>query len=372
MVKKVLVNYIGKRGGGPVFAFEFAKGLAQNGLEVYAVVSQFVDNKKDWEECELLKDVYYVKTNELRGKKYYAKAQAEFMLLGRHKLKKHFESIHFEYVITTMQHMWSIDVSKLVNAKKIVWLCHDPIPHSGSGKIDTYLGNKFARIADEIVVLTKSFIPVVRDRWNIDEKHIHFMPHGRQNMYNRTVNEECLYYDNFVNFLFFGYLREYKGLRILARAYKKLSREYENVTLTIAGSGDFSKYEEEFEGLPGVTVYNQYIADSEVGKYFNGPNVVTVMPYLDATQSGVSLTAMEFGTVIIASDTGGLKEQLDEGKIGLYCMPGDEESLYKVMKHIVDHTEEFDRERNKMKAYLSNLEWNVVTGKLIGELDDEE
>ena len=38
-----------------------------------------------------------------------------------------------------MQHLWSLDVSKLVNAKKIVWICHDPIPHSGSGKMDTYL-----------------------------------------------------------------------------------------------------------------------------------------------------------------------------------------------------------------------------------------
>lgn len=367
-MKKVLINYIGKSGGGPAFALEFAKGLALNGCEVYAVMSEFVDNRKLWDCCELIKDVYYVKTNEFRGKKFYIKAQLEFILKGKRKLKHYFKDIEFDYVITTMQHLWSLDVSKLVNAKKIVWICHDPIPHSGSGKMDTYLGNRFAKIADETIVLTNSFIPVVSQRWGISKKHIHFMPHGRQKMYNQSELRKTGNFDKNINFLFFGYLREYKGLRILARAFKIIHEKFKNVTLTIAGSGNFDVYKSEFEGIKDVFVINRYIPDDEVGKFFSKNNLVVVMPYLDATQSGVSLIAMEFGAVIIASDTGGLKEQLDDGKIGLYCKPGDVDSLVEQMEKVITNSNIFTVENEKMKKYLDNLEWNKVTKKILEEL----
>ena len=365
-MKKILVNYIGKSGGGPAFALEFAKGLAINGCEVYAVMSEFVDNRELWNRCELIKDVYYVKTNEFRGKKYYVKAQLDFILKGRRKLKQYFKDIEFDYVITTMQHLWSLDVSRLVNAKKIVWICHDPIPHSGSGKMDTYLGNEFAKIADETIVLTKSFIPVVSQRWGISEKHIHFMPHGRQKMYKQYEMEKSA--NSNINFLFFGYLREYKGLRILARAFKVIHQKYKNITLTIAGSGDFSPYESEFKGIEDVFVNNRYIADDEVEEFFAKDNLVVVMPYLDATQSGVSLMAMEFGAVIIASNTGGLKEQLNDGKIGLYCEPGDVDSLVDQMEKVITTSEIFATENEKMKKYLDNLEWDKVTKKMLNEI----
>lgn len=85
-MSKVLVNYIGKSGGGPAFAFEFAKGLANNGFDVYVVVSEYVDNKVDWGKCDLYKDVYFVKTNRLRGKQYYLKTQMEFIFWGNTNL----------------------------------------------------------------------------------------------------------------------------------------------------------------------------------------------------------------------------------------------------------------------------------------------
>lgn len=370
MAKKILVNYIGKSGGGPAFALEFAKGLAKNGYEVYAIVSEFVDNRDKWEKCDSLKEVYYVRTNKKRGKKYYYAAQLHFMLIGKHRIKKHFSDIQFDYVITTMQHLWSLDISKVLNTKKIVWICHDPIPHSGSSRMDEYLGNHFAKLADETIVLTRQFIDVVHERWAIPESNIHFMPHGRQNMYNEFESNGSLYCDKKFNFLFFGYLRDYKGIRVLAQAFRKLnSADYsDKITLTIAGSGDFSKYKDDFSGLENIRIFNEYIPDNEVGKYFNGPNIVTVMPYLDATQSGVSLTAMEFGSLIIASDTGGLKEQLDNGNIGIYCKPGDVDSLYDAMKRVVDNNDIFESEKLKMKNYIHNLEWENVTQKLMNDI----
>ena len=367
-MKKILINYIGKRGGGPAFAFEFAKPLSNNGFEVYVVVSKYVDNRAKWENFNNFKDVYFIETNRKSGKVYYLKAQLSFMLFGKRKLKKHFSNIKFDYVLTTMQHLWSIDISKILKKNKIAWICHDPIPHSGSGKIDTYLGNKFAKIADETIVLTKKFIPVVHDRWNVSWDHIHYMPHGRQEMYLLPKGYISRYPSEKYNFLFFGYLREYKGLKVLAKAFRRLSEERNDVTLTIAGSGDFSQYENDFMGIKNISIYNRYISDEEVGTFFYGENIITVMPYLDATQSGVSLTALEYGSVVIASNIGGLKEQLDDGNIGIYCEPKDDVDLYQKMLYVIDHPEFVKQQKEIMRNYLSTIEWDNVVKNIMEKI----
>ena len=77
---------------------------------------------------------------------------------------------------------------------------------------------------------------------------------------------------------------------------------------------------------------------------------------------------MEFGAVIIASNTGGLKEQLNDGKIGLYCEPGDVDSLVDQMEKVITTSEIFATENEKMKKYLDNLEWDKVTKKMLNEI----
>lgn len=89
------------------------------------------------------------------------------------------------------------------------------------------------------------------------------------------------------------------------------------------------------------------------------------MPYLNASQSGVIPIALEYGLPIIASDTGGLKEQMDNGKFGLFCKPGNSDSLMEQMEYILKHPDLFQQEREKMSTYLQNLNWDIVTQKII-------
>lgn len=107
--------------------------------------------------------------------------------------------------------------------------------------------------------------------------------------------------------------------------------------MTVAGSGDFSKYHAIFEELPQVKIINRYIADTEIDDYFSVPNTILVLPYLDASQSGVIPIALEYGVPIIASNTGGLKEQMDNGNLGLFSTPGDADSLMKQMEYFLIH-----------------------------------
>ncbi len=127
------------------------------------------------------------------------------------------------------------------------------------------------------------------------------------------------------NILFFGLIREYKGLDILIEAFKGLGEEYQ---LIIAGEpyGSFDRYREliDSSGCSGrIHTFLQYVRDSEVKDYFSIADV-TVLPYRSATQSGISSISYHFEVPMIVTDVGGMKETIGDRGTGLLaeaCSP---------------------------------------------------
>lgn len=127
--------------------------------------------------------------------------------------------------------------------------------------------------------------------------------------------------------LFFGFIRDYKGLDVLIQAFGKLNDSYQ---LVIAGEtyGSFEKYTSLINYLPNkdnVFVYNDYISDEQVPLFFSAADIC-VLPYKSATQSGITSIAYHFEVPLIATDVGGLKETIQDGVTGLIvekCEPDD-------------------------------------------------
>lgn len=120
------------------------------------------------------------------------------------------------------------------------------------------------------------------------------------------------------NLLFFGLIREYKGLDILLEAFRDLPDDYQ---LIVAGEpyGSFEPYQRIIDTLPGkdrVHLFPEYIPDSGVRKYFSAADV-TVLPYRTATQSGISAISYHFDVPMIVTDTGGLRETVGDRGTGL-------------------------------------------------------
>lgn len=118
--------------------------------------------------------------------------------------------------------------------------------------------------------------------------------------------------------LFFGFIRDYKGLDLLIDAMAKLPADH---VLVIAGEpyGDMGRYHEAIarHGLKDRVVdHIRYIADQEVPMFFSAADAV-VLPYKSATQSGITAIAYHFGTPVIAADVGGLKESVEHDRTGL-------------------------------------------------------
>lgn len=138
--------------------------------------------------------------------------------------------------------------------------------------------------------------------------------------------------------LFFGLIREYKGLDILLEAFRELPREYQ---LIIAGEpyGSFDKYQKIIDSLPGkdrVHVFPDYIRDSEVKKFFCASDVA-VLPYRSATQSGISSIAYHFDVPMIVTDVGGLKGTIGERGTGIVASEPSPEAIRKeILRYFSD------------------------------------
>ena len=118
--------------------------------------------------------------------------------------------------------------------------------------------------------------------------------------------------------LFFGFIREYKGLMNLIESMKSLP---ENVHLVIAGEiyGSFEEYDKKIQSLEleqRIHRHVRYIPDTETPLFFCSADAC-VLPYKTATQSGIIAIAHHFEIPVIATPVGGLPEALRHGKAGL-------------------------------------------------------
>jgi len=128
--------------------------------------------------------------------------------------------------------------------------------------------------------------------------------------------------------LFFGFIRDYKGLDILIDAFAKLDTSYH---LVIAGEvyGSFDKYQAQIDQHPlkdHISVFNDYIGDQEVPVFFSAADVC-ILPYKSATQSGITSISYHFDLPLIATNVGGLKETIFHNQTGLICEEADASQL---------------------------------------------
>ena len=121
--------------------------------------------------------------------------------------------------------------------------------------------------------------------------------------------------------LFFGLIRDYKGLDILLEAWKLIKDK--ELTLLVAGEFYTSreKYMPALEALGDrVVLHDEFVADADVRYWFSAADAV-VLPYKSATQSGVTQVAYNFGVPLIVTDVGGLAEIVPDGRVGYVVEP---------------------------------------------------
>lgn len=364
MKKTILVNYLGRKGGGAAYAYEMTKALIDNGATIVCVLSEYLENKEKWKALDA--DIIFIKTYTNYVSfifNYFAN-----ILFKRFKIKKALKKYQIDAVYIPMEQAFMTFINRLLPKKtpKILTV-HDVDPHSGDNlitkAINDIINPRIRNKAEEIILLSNKFIDRYHEKYGVDKKHIHVIRHGLFSHYNEGESLPMPIKEAKTNFLFFGRISAYKGIDLLIDAFRDLKKT-EDISLNIAGFGDMAPYQEKLNGLDNVNVFNYWIPDHEIKRFFMIKNSVLVVPYKDATQSGVISVANLFKVPVIASDAGGLVEQVTHLKTGLLFESNNSEALKAVMKDVINQTFDF----NKMveNAYLetTNL-WDSGAKKII-------
>jgi glycosyltransferase involved in cell wall biosynthesis len=154
--------------------------------------------------------------------------------------------------------------------------------------------------------------PLYDNFGNIIEKSI-----ARKNL-NLPIDDKII--------LFFGFIRNYKGLDILidAMRYLQTTQNY-NIKLLIAGEfyENEEKYKELINGIPtpeNIILHNNFIPNSMVQNYLCAADFV-IQPYKNATQSGVTPLAYHFNKPMLVTNVGGLPQMVPHLKTGIVVEP---------------------------------------------------
>jgi len=172
-------------------------------------------------------------------------------------------------------------------------------------------------------------------------------------------------------FLFFGFIRKYKGLHNVIHAFAKVAQQRNDVSLLIVGESfwqtlndnkfstklkkllfnslkslfikkndDEKNYRpldliEHYKIKDKVTVINDFVPNEDVHKYFQVSNCI-VLFYITATPSGVESISYNFGIPIIATKVGHFPETIKDGYNGYLAEPNDINSMAETMLKIIE------------------------------------
>ena len=279
-----------------------------------------------------------------------------------------FKKYDYDILIKTFYHPWSEYIDKCFKHKTVLTICHDPIPHSSDFWLKKKLYKKHIKSSNGIIVLTKRFMDVIHEEYGFDYKKIYYVPHGLLNLKTGKNTRKIKIINNNINYLFFGRIQDYKGVDDLINAFEVVNNKYCNTSLYIVGNGKIPENISQVAHKESVFIYNEYILDEDIEAFFSILNVICVLPYKNATQSGVIPIAMEFGVPVIASNQVGLWEQLDDGKIGIIYDNSSIQNLIDSMLLFVKHSDIYNKESKKCIEYGKRLNWTNIGKKIIENL----
>ena len=268
---------------------------------------------------------------------------------------------------------WTI--CKLIGNIKVLFICHNVFPHERF-PLDRWLTKKTLSCGQYFVVHSahdekdlKSILKSAKVSRTVLPSHNMFKV---RNITYQQGRAELGILEKERVLLFFGFVREYKGLKYLLKAMPEIVQKINNVKLLVVG--DFGEDKNEYFELikelhigSNINIFEGYIPDAEVEKFFSAADIV-VLPYESATQSGIVPIAYAFEKPVIVTNVGGLPDVVIHGKTGYVIPPRDPERL---AQSVVDFFEKnmADTFREEIKQEASRYSWDRMVDVIDALLD---
>jgi glycosyltransferase involved in cell wall biosynthesis len=358
---RILLWYWGRRGGGAQFSLGLARALAGRG-DVRLSLSISAQSEMAPAFLDLGCPVRQVSTyRDLAG---FALSPVRAPLAAAELLAA---SSGTDLVLSGMTHLWTPFAAPRLAAAghAFIPVVHDAAPHPGDPafawewRLGRELGSARAAVAlsggvAAAIASRAPALPVIRMPLPAVLDGTEVVTHSAEET-------------SAVRFVFFGRLRAYKGLDLLRDAFAELRRHHPGVTLRVVGEGDAEACAPGLAALPGVTVEPRWVPEAEIPRLLAAADAL-VLPYREASQSGVVPQALALGLPVVATPVGGLAEQVREGAGGVLAAAPTAPALTEAMARLLDRDARRRLREEARSAGRAAADWGAAAEMLVSGL----
>lgn len=269
--------------------------------------------------------------------------------------------LHFQYGTP-----WFILIFPFLKKYTIITTMHDVVMHPGEENVWTSLNHSIMREnSDALIVHGKRLKNLMRKTFHY-KKNIYVTLHGNYNILKakKRFNEE----KNWI--LFFGRIHKYKGLDYLIRSEPFIRKAVKDFKIVIAGEGDDIKpykkiITDQGSSLKDFLIYNYHVSDNKMIELLQKSSII-VLPYIEASQSGVLPLAYQFNKPVITTDVGSLSEVVKNGKTGLLIPPKNVKRLADAIIYMLKNPiKRRDMGIRGHEFSMKELSWDHIAQKTI-------
>lgn len=360
---RILLWYWGRRGGGAQFTLGLAQALAARpGVQLSLSVSaqgELLDRFRVLSVPIHIVDTYRDLTGFATG------------LLRLPALTQQLASVArpADVVVSGMTHTWTplVAPSLARSGAAFVPVVHDATPHPGdfawgwNWRLGRELRAARAAVAlsDQVAAALAArapALPLIRMRL---PALLGAAPAGPAPAPAGRKGE--------LRLLFFGRLRTYKGLDLLRDAFRLLHQAYPGASLRVVGEGDAEACAPGLAALPGVRLERRWVAEDEIPTLLAAADAV-VLPYREASQSGVVPQALAMGVPVVATPVGGLAEQVRPGAGGVLAEAVSAPALAEALAGLMDPLRLASLRLEAMRAGAAESDWDEAATALLAGL----
>lgn len=251
-------------------------------------------------------------------------------------------SIHYDAINIVGQHQWVEFIHDQLKGENIIHTLHEVGSHQDD-VASSPLISKLIKDKSKIILQSRSTAERFNSIVGADCCPTCIIPFGKMEtllLYNKDVDLPLTVDLNKPTFLFYGFLRPYKGLDLLVKAMGELKEEYDKFNLIVAGGGEDSNLPF-FRSLSNCNVINRFLSNEEMMK-LNKIATAILLPYKTASQSGIVTNTYLYGKPIIGTKVGALLETIKNGQNGLLVDRGDYKGFALAMKSMMTDKKLYD------------------------------
>lgn len=254
----------------------------------------------------------------------------------------------------------------------LITTIHDIFRHPGDRQ--TAPGAEYTRLiglyrSQQVIVHTQNIQKILIDQFRLPPQRVKVLAHGELgSLYRRRSQAVAPLAPSARRephtLLFFGRIWPYKGLKYLLQAMPLVAEQIPDVKLIIAGRGEeLQQYFPQGSDANRYEIHNEFIPVEAVADLFQR-SAVTVLPYIEASQSGVAALSYGMGTPVIASNLNGLGEMVRHGQDGLLVPPRDVAALAAALVQVLSRPDlQSQMQAAALERCRQDLNWRTIAAQ---------